>query len=247
MIDVTMHRGFTKCPSCRGLATVIAVLLGCCEDSRQVMGVGPVGFDVIHSYTLSDSEKCGDSDGKQLKDGRCGNLGGALKNGGTDTCKGSATGYDVCVKEAADACSGDPACYSFIVPSVGHPGNNWATYAASAGNAAPNDDWDLYHKTVSKHYPMTPTLLDSPPAMQRCVFATSVRMTRRHVVGAAPQGFMPCSACPGGGTPLPNSPNGYRMEWAHHCSTLTTAWNQGSTTKIFCGPPIAAAWVSVTK
>ena len=150
MVDATECRGATK----RGLAVVIAVLLRCCEDWRPVLGEGPAGFDVVHSYTISDSEKCGDSNGKQLKDGRCGNLGGALKNGGANTCKGSATGYDACVKEAAAACSSDPACYSFIVPSVGQPGTNWATYAASVGNAAPNKDWDLYHKTVSKHQPL---------------------------------------------------------------------------------------------
>ena len=96
-------------------------------------------------------------------------LGGALKNGGADTCKGSASGYDACVKEAADACSSDPACYSFIVPSVGQPGTNWATYAASVGNAAPNNDWDLYHKTVSKRQPVTAPCRRSLPSSRNAL------------------------------------------------------------------------------
>lgn len=54
---------------------------------------------------------------------------------------------------------------------------------------------------------------------------------------------MPCTACPEGGTALPNPPNGYLMEWAQHCSKLSGAWEQGTTTKIFCGPPVAGAWV----
>ena len=127
----------------RALAAA-AALLGTCPAWADT----PSGFELINGYTLSDSEKCGDSDGKQLKNGRCGNLGGALKSGGAATCKGSASGYAACVKEAADACSGDPACFSFIVPSVGQPGTNWNTFAASVANAAPNKDWDVYYKPV---------------------------------------------------------------------------------------------------
>ena len=173
--------------------------------SPAAVADGPAGYNVASGYTLSDSEKCGlPAEGKTQKDGRCGNLGGALKSDGKKVCGGSATGYATCVKDAATACTADPACYSFIVPSIGQPGNNWATYSASVGNAAPNKDWDVYYKS--------------------------------------PSGFMPCTACPGGGTPVPNPGNGYAMEWGQHCPKLSSAWEQGATTKIYCGPPLPASW-----
>jgi hypothetical protein len=133
----------------RDVAAVAAVALCCCEPHASAEG--PAGFELLSGHTLSDSEKCGDSNGKKLgPDDRCGNLNGGLKTGGEHTCKGSASGYAACVTEAAAACAGDPACFSFIVPSVGQPGTNWATYTASVGNAAPNKDWDVYHKSVRR-------------------------------------------------------------------------------------------------
>ena len=112
---------------------------------------GPAGYSVVNGFTLSDPEKCKDAKKDGDSAGRCGNLGGAprLKEGGAKTCGGSASGYSACVTEAAAACDGDAKCFSFIVPSVGRPGNNWYTYSASVANAAPNVDWDIYWKPPS--------------------------------------------------------------------------------------------------